>query len=122
MDAESPRLRLSILGVVVFSLFAALFARVWFLQVMAADQYEQVTTENRLRVIPEEAPRGRILDAQGRVLVDNRTSLVVTVDKKVLADMDEPERDDLVLRLAHELTDFGVPAKVDRIERRLADP
>lgn len=122
MDAESPRLRLSILGLVVFSLFGALFARVWFLQVMAADQYEQVVTENRLRVIAAEAPRGRILDAQGRVLVDNRTSLVVAVDKTVLAEMDDDERADLLTRLAHELTDFGVPSKVARIERRLADP
>lgn len=122
MDAESPHVRLSILGIIVLSLFGALFARLWYLQVMAADQYQEVTVENRIRVIQEEAPRGRILDAKGRVLVDNRTSLVVTVDKKVLADLEEAERDDLVLRLASELTAFGVPTKVARMERRLEDP
>lgn len=122
MDEASPQLRLGIIGVIILSMFGALFARVWHLQVMAADDYQQVTVENRLRVIHEEAPRGRILDLRGRVVVDNRTSLVITVDKKALAELEAVQRDALVLRLASELTEFGIPTKVARIERRLADP
>ncbi len=122
MDTESPRLRLSILGIVAFSLFAALFARLWFLQIMATDQGEVEAANNRLRVIQEEAPRGRILDAKGRVLVDNRTSLVVTIDPHGLKDLKKDQRDDMLLRLATELTKSGVPTKVTGIEKRLGDP
>ena len=119
---DAPGLRLSILGIVVISLFGALFARLWYLQVMATEDYQQVTQANSVRTITEEAPRGRILDAQGRVLVDNRTSLVVTVDTEAVAELDEADADELLLGLATELTDFGVPTKVSRIERRLTDP
>jgi len=121
MDTESPRLRLSILGIVAFSLFAALFARLWYLQIMATDQGELEAANNRLRTIEEEAPRGRILDAKGRVLVDNRTSLVVTIDKHQLKELKKDQRNDVLLRLASELTRSGVPTKVTSIERRLAD-
>jgi len=122
MDTESPRLRLSILGIVAFSLFAALFARLWYLQIMATNEGEVESFNNRARTIQEEAPRGRILDAKGRVLVDNRTSLVVTVDPHQFKELKKDERADLLRRLASELTRSGVPTKVTTIERRLEDP
>ena len=69
---------MSVLGIVVFALFASLFARLYYLQVMATDQYQVAAQENRIRVVPVEAPRGRILDRNGKVLVDNRISVQVT--------------------------------------------
>ena len=83
MIAESPRLRMSVLGIVVFALFASLFARLYYLQVMTTDQYQVAAQENRIRVVPVEAPRGRILDRNGKVLVDNRISVQVTIDRRV---------------------------------------
>src|SRR5213078_753844 len=74
MTLESPRLRLGIMAIVVVSLFAALLARLWYLQVLAAPQYQTQAEVNRVRTIYTEAPRGRILDRQGHVLVDNRVS------------------------------------------------
>jgi penicillin-binding protein 2 len=121
MDGSSPRLRLSILGIVALSLFGALFARLWYLQVMAAPQYKVEAQANRVRTVTEEAPRGRILDARGRVIVDNRTSRVVTVDPVELEGVPTADRDALVLRLAETLTSFGVPTKVSTIESRLVD-
>lgn len=122
MDSESPRLRLSILGIVVFSLFAALFARLYYLQIMDTEQGEVEAAANRVRTIQEEAPRGRILDAKGRILVDNRTSLVVTIDQNALKDLKKDQRDSVILRVAEQLTKSGIPTKVAAIERRLADP
>lgn len=119
MDTESPRLRMSVLGIVALSLFGALFARLLYLQVMAAPEFQVEAQANRVRKVSEEAPRGRILDAKGRVLVDNRTSLVVTVNPHDLASVDG--RDGLLLNLARVLTDGGVPTKVSTIERRLND-
>ena len=49
----------------MISLFAALFARLWFLQVMTAPEYQVAAENNRVRVVQVEAPRGRILDRNG---------------------------------------------------------
>ena len=92
MIAESPRVRMSVLGIVVFALFASLFARLYYLQVMATDQYQVAAQANRIRVVPVEAPRGRILDRNGKVLVDNRISVQVTIDRTVLDELDDDER------------------------------
>ena len=121
MDAASPRLRMSIVGVVVVGCFVALFARLWYLQVMEAPQLQTQASANRTRTVSVEAPRGRILDANGFVLVDNRTSRVVTVDRNKVAKLKEADRTALVEKLAATFTDFGTPTKIDTLERRLAD-
>ena len=81
--AIDHRVRLSIVGVVVVALFSALLTRLWYLQVASSDTYAAVAQQNRIRTIYTEAPRGRILDAQGRVLVDNRGANSITVDRKL---------------------------------------
>jgi len=78
---DNARLRMGVLGMVVLSLFAALYARLWYLQVVAAPESERAVIINQVRVVPEEAPRGRILDRQGRIIVDNRVSQAVTVNR-----------------------------------------
>jgi penicillin-binding protein 2 len=112
---------MSVIGVVVIGCFAALFARLWYLQVMEAPSLEVQATANRTRVVAVEAPRGRILDRNGKVIVDNRTSLVVTVDRTALRKLPQDQRDALVSRLAATFTEFGTPTKTDTIEAKLAD-
>src|SRR5438270_600161 len=82
MALESPRLRLGIVAIVVVSLFAALLARLWYLQVLAAPQCRTQANVNRVRTIYTEAPRGRILDRNGKVIVDNRVSDAVVVNRE----------------------------------------
>ena len=120
MSSDSPHLRLGILGIVVLSLFGALFARLWILQVMDAAEYRTAVEANSIREVQEDAPRGRILDRTGRVIVDNEVARVVTVNPFELDETDD--HDGIVLRLARELTRAGVPTKVADIEERLADP
>lgn len=78
---DTSRLRLSVVGLVVVSLFAALVARLWYLQVMAAPTFQKVADQNGVRVVFSDAPRGRILDRQGRPLVDNQTTQAITLDR-----------------------------------------
>src|SRR5687768_7754621 len=78
------KLRLAVLGVLVVASFIALFSRLWFLQVLASEQYNRYATENRVRYVYSEPSRGRILDREGRVLVRNRGSNSVTVDKQIV--------------------------------------
>lgn len=83
--SDRSRLRLAILRVLVLSLVCTLLGRLWYLQVMAGEQYELLAKENQLRTVVEPAPRGRLLDDRGRPLVRNKTALVVTVDPSELA-------------------------------------
>lgn len=121
MDADSRQVRLSALGIVAVSLFLALFVRLWFLQGIDRQKFEVASASNRLRVIHEEGPRGRILDRNGKVIVDNRLSRVVALDREPLRKMEESERDEEFVRLAETLTQLGVSTKVAEIQKRYDD-
>jgi penicillin-binding protein 2 len=84
MPTDSRGLRLSVIGIVVFSLFVALFARLWYLQVVQSADLASVAAANQIRTVPLEPMRGRILDREGRVLADNDSTLNVTVDRSVI--------------------------------------
>ncbi|MFP5322489.1 MAG: penicillin-binding protein 2 [Acidimicrobiia bacterium] len=118
---ESPRLRLGVLGVVAIALFVALFARLWYLQVMSSESFTEAAEANRLRVVQVEAPRGRILDRDGTVIVDNRVSIVVTVDRVRFADLEDGERRRMLTRLAEELTRYGTPVTPQQLQDRVDD-
>ncbi len=121
MDTDSRQVRLSALGIVAVSLFLALFVRLWFLQGIDRQKFEVASASNRLRVIHEEGPRGRILDRNGKVIVDNRTSRVVALDREPLRKMDADERTQHFEELAQTLTDLGRPTKVELIQKRYDD-
>jgi penicillin-binding protein 2 len=116
---ESPRVRMSVLGIVVFALFAALFSRLWYLQVMASEQYQVAAQANRIRVVPVEAPRGRILDRNGKVLVDNRISVQITVDRTVINDLDDADRTRVLTAIADGLARSSTPKTVEQLEEDL---
>ncbi len=108
---------MSMLGGLMLALFAALFARVWFLQVMSEQEFVVQAESNRIREVVELAPRGRIFDVKGRVLVDNRPSIVITIDKEtVVKEVSDEDLDDLFLRLAKEISASGRLTKVAEIE------
>jgi penicillin-binding protein 2 len=121
MIAESPRMRMSVLGIVVFALFASLFARLYYLQVMTSDQYQVAAQANRIRVVPVEAPRGRILDRNGEVLVDNRISVQITIDRTVTNELPDDERTAVLTAVAEGLARSGTPKTVAQLEDDLAN-
>jgi penicillin-binding protein 2 len=75
----SLALRVAILGGIALVLFAIIFFRLWYLQVLSGDKYLAEANDNRVREVKVEAPRGQIVDRNGTVLVDNRTALAVQV-------------------------------------------
>lgn len=84
---DRSRTRLIVLQVLVLSLLLTLVGRLWFMQVVAGDEYAAAASENGVREVVTPAVRGAILDAQGRPLVQNRTSLVVSVDRAAILDL-----------------------------------
>jgi len=107
-------LRLAVLGVLVVVAFVGLFSRLWFLQVLASEEYNALAQENRVRLVYSEPPRGLILDRDGDVLVQNRQTLAVTVDKQTVNE--DAERKRLLRRLAKVLD-----VKKKQLEEKLND-
>ncbi|HMO01238.1 MAG TPA: penicillin-binding protein 2 [Miltoncostaeaceae bacterium] len=64
-------MRIAILGGIALTLLGILLVRLWFLQVIAGEQYAQRAEGNRLRTVVSEAPRGNIVDRNGTALVKN---------------------------------------------------
>jgi penicillin-binding protein 2 len=71
--------RVAVLGGFAFVLFAILFFRLWFLQVLTGDDYVVQARENRIRKVKIEAPRGNVVDRDGRTLVKTRAAPVVQI-------------------------------------------
>jgi penicillin-binding protein 2 len=71
--------RVAVLGGVAFVLFAIIFFRLWFLQVLTGEDYVSQARENRIRKIKIEAPRGNIVDRNGATLVKTRAAPVVQI-------------------------------------------
>ena len=67
----SLALRVGILGALALLVFGILFFRLWSLQVLSGENYLTAAQNNQIRLIREEAPRGPILDRDGRVIVGN---------------------------------------------------
>lgn len=104
--------RMTVLAAVIAFMFASLVTRLWFLQVLAAEEYRERAEGNRVRITPVAAPRGRILDRNGEPLVDNVSTTQITVDKEKVEDEDA-----LLARLS---TLLDVP--VGELEERYNDP
>ena len=69
--------RLVIVTVILGIAFLVLASRLWYLQVLKGDEFEEFSLDNRIRIERVPAPRGRILDRFGRELVVNRPSFDV---------------------------------------------
>lgn len=129
---DSSRLRLRVLGVVAVSLFLALFGRLWFLQALESERFEVRAQSNITESIRTQAPRGQILDRNGRVLVENRLSTVVTINRdehvqilrglgfETVAERDE-FRAEMFTDLARELSQSGQLTKVSDLTDAFAD-
>src|SRR5437763_12890972 len=82
--SDRSRLRLVVLRVLVVSLLATLLGRLWYLQVLAGPQYQQAAADNQIRDIVAVAPRGVIVDDNGKAWATNQTALIIAVDRIAL--------------------------------------
>jgi penicillin-binding protein 2 len=76
-DNRLPQARLAVASYIIVGMIGVLLLGFWKLQVIDADKYSSMAERNRVREIPVIAPRGRMLDRDGRVLVDNRPAFSV---------------------------------------------
>jgi penicillin-binding protein 2 len=77
-------LRVAIIGGAALVMFAIIFFRLWFLQVLSGNQYEAQAAANIVQTIAVQAPRGQILDSSNRVMVDSDNEPAVVVEPQSL--------------------------------------
>ena len=76
------------LGLSMLVLSGILVVRLVQLQIILGDTYRRLSDNNRYRLQRLDAPRGRILDRNGNVLVDNRPVFVLSA---VPREVEDPE-------------------------------
>jgi penicillin-binding protein 2 len=103
-------LRVAIMGSVALAMFAIIFFRLWYLQVLSGDKYQREASVNRVRTLDVPAERGTIMDRSGATLVDSRPSIAV-----VLSPPDLPHRTGKRLKLYARLESvLGIPPKREK--------
>jgi penicillin-binding protein 2 len=73
-DEKVSEFRLTAAQYVILAIFLVLAYGLWRLQVMKSDFYALAAEKNRIRNVPVLAPRGKILDREGRPIVENYPS------------------------------------------------
>ena len=73
-DEKVSSFRLTGVQYVILGIFLVLAYGLWRLQVVSSEFYAALAEKNKTREVPILAPRGRILDRDGRVIVDNYPS------------------------------------------------
>jgi penicillin-binding protein 2 len=118
IDDQTPALRLTLLFAMVAVMLLALLSRLWFLQVLAGERYDELAKRNEVRDIVLEAPRGRILAADGTELVKNRPALTVSADARALIDGNGDPVDETAEAILDQLSTL-LQMSVDDIVARL---
>ena len=115
---EQLNRRLAFLGILIVGLFAALFTRAWYLQVLTADELTEKARANYVEIVITEPTRGRILDRHGVVLADNIRSGVVTVNQSRYA----PGQIDFVLEQLSALIEVPISTLKSRLDDQRTHP
>ncbi len=103
-QAQNLGIRVGTIQVVAFVLLTILGVRLYYLQVVRGDYYENKAENQRIRLIPIPAPRGAIFDRNGKLLVDSRPTYNVTLSNEPIKKIDVTDR----------LDDYAQGMNVDR--------
>jgi penicillin-binding protein 2 len=74
-EERLPAYKLTIVQYVIVAILLVLLSGLWRLQVIGAQNYRVLAEQNRIRKVPILAPRGKLFDRDGRLLVDNYPSV-----------------------------------------------
>ena len=97
--------------VLLFS--AAIIGRLGWLQLVQGQQHKAMADENRIRLIPRDPVRGRLLDRHGQVLATNRLTYSLYLQPRLVSERRWPALRDRLSQL------LGVPASQLEQRRRL---
>jgi penicillin-binding protein 2 len=114
--------RLPMLVFFFAAFFVVILVRLWFLQVVRGDKYQELAEGNRISEIPLEAQRGYILDRNGQQMVKNRLALSVFLQPMDFQGL--PDKEARIAELAQllEMDSEDVGKKVQGGEVQLNKP
>ena len=115
-DRRSLTQRLTALQYLVAVAFAALAIGFWIFQVAQHEKFREMAEENHLRKLPLPAPRGVLLDREGRVLVDNQNSRNIALVREQARNLDQ------TLHILAQATNTDEAQLRETVERRRRDP
>ncbi len=92
--SQNLPIRIGVIQAFAFILLTVLGVRLYYLQVVKGDYYAERAENQRVRLIPIPAPRGAILDRNGKLLVDSRPTYNVTLANEPLKKINVRERVD----------------------------
>jgi penicillin-binding protein 2 len=113
-DRRRVTIRLSIAQYVITVVFSILAVSFWVLQVVQHAKFEEMAENNHQRTLALRAPRGLVLDRDGKILVDNRGSYSISIVREHTKDLNRTIR---LLAAVLGLDEAGVRTIVDRHRR-----
>jgi penicillin-binding protein 2 len=86
-DRRRTGVRLNVLQYLTVVTFTALAVSFWVLQVVQHEKFEEMAENNHQRTLALRAPRGIVFDRDGHVLVENRHSYSISIDRERSKDL-----------------------------------
>ncbi|HTM25537.1 MAG TPA: penicillin-binding protein 2 [Vicinamibacterales bacterium] len=115
-DRRGLTIRLSVLQYLVAGIFAMLAVGFWIFQIAQHEKFREMAENNQTRRLPLPAPRGVLLDRNGKILVENQDTINIAIVREQTKDLGD------VLRTLAMAT--GVPEAQlrDTLSRRRREP
>src|SRR5690349_14640292 len=110
-DRRRVTSRLSILQYIITVLFSMLAVSFWVLQVVQHAKFEEMAENNHQRTLALRAPRGVVFDREGKILVENRQSYSISIDRERTKDLNRTVK---MLAQVLGLDESGIRTIVDR--------
>src|SRR5579863_7571809 len=86
-EEKPSQVRLTAVQYIILAIFLFLAYGLWRLQVSQSNMYATLAEQNRIRNVPILAPRGKIIDRNGRTIVDNYRSVTVLLLRDTSRDL-----------------------------------
>lgn len=106
MHNDENSYHVQIYSLVILAAFIALAGKLWSLQVVSGSELRKLAEGNRIRAIQLESPRGSMYDRNGKLLVGNKQSIIVTLSPS------KTKSDKTILELASLLK--TTPAEINK--------
>jgi len=115
-DRVNLQTRLLVLRIGAIAAFGVLAISFWLIQVLQNRRYEELAINNHLRAIPLRAPRGVILDRHGQVLVQNRVSFTIGINRELSEDLNQ------TVEMLARVTGADVAKLREKLEKHRREP
>jgi penicillin-binding protein 2 len=115
-DRRSLGIRLSVLQYTIACVFVALAVGFWVFQVAKYAEFKEIAESQYLQRVPLPAPRGLIVDRDGKELVRNQNSSKIVLMRERTKDVEA------TLQALAEATGLDVEGFREKVERRRKDP